>query len=78
MRARPFPLHCVRLLDGPFRDAPERCAAYLLSLEPDRLLIGFRSEAGLEPRAEPYGGWECETIAGPWRDGDVVEFLCHI
>jgi uncharacterized protein len=62
--ARAFRLEDVRLLDGPFKHAMTRDAEYLLLLEPDRLLSGFRKEAGLTPRAEVYGGWESMTIAG--------------
>lgn len=58
LRARPFDLVDVRLLDGPFRQAQERDAKYLLRLEPDRLLHNFRVNAGLQPKAEVYGGWE--------------------
>jgi len=64
MRAKPFPLASVRLLDSPFRDAMERNGSYLLSLEPDRLLHNFRKFAGLEPKAPSYGGWEARGIAG--------------
>ena len=42
LRARGFPLSSVKLLDGPFRQAMETDKAYLLRLEPDRLLAGFR------------------------------------
>jgi uncharacterized protein len=63
-RALPFPLTDVRLLDGPFKHATDLNVSVLLRYEPDRLLSKFRSEAGLEPKAEPYGGWEAETIAG--------------
>ena len=62
--AEPFPLSAVRLLPGPFREAQDRDAAYLLLLNPDRLLAGFRTEAGLVPRAAAYGGWESGGIAG--------------
>ncbi len=51
-------------LDSPFKRAMELNAAYLLSLEPDRLLSGFRREAGLPPKAPAYGGWEAEGVAG--------------
>lgn len=63
-KASPFPLESVRLLDGPFLDAMETDAAYLFALEPDRLLHGFLREAGLEPRAPVYGGWESLGVAG--------------
>ncbi|HOQ04924.1 MAG TPA: glycoside hydrolase family 127 protein [Anaerohalosphaeraceae bacterium] len=64
IQAEDFPLSQVRLLPGPFRNAMELDKAYLLSLEPDRLLAWFRKEAGLEPKAPVYGGWESQTIAG--------------
>lgn len=60
----PFPITQVELLDGPFLHATQLNVRSLLSYEPDRLLAKFRTEAGLEPRAEHYGGWEAETIAG--------------
>ena len=53
-----FPLEDVRLLPGPFRDAQETDRAYLLRLDPDRLLSGMRLAAGLEPKAPTYGGWD--------------------
>jgi uncharacterized protein len=64
LEAQQFPPKDVRLLSGPFKDAMERDAHYLLSLDPDRLLSGFRSEAGLKPKAAKYGGWEAQGIAG--------------
>ncbi len=54
----------VTILDGPFKLAERADLNYLLSLEPDRLLSGFRSEAGLEPKAKKYGGWESQGVAG--------------
>jgi DUF1680 family protein len=60
----PFELSDVKLLDGPFRHATELNAISLLNYEPDRLLAKFRIEAGLEPRAEHYHGWEDATLAG--------------
>jgi uncharacterized protein len=54
----PFPLTEVRLLDGPFLEAQKRDETYLLQLEPDRMLHNFRVNAGLEPKAPVYGGWE--------------------
>jgi DUF1680 family protein len=68
-RLSPFSLHDVRLLDGPFLDAQKRDFGYLLSLQPDRMLHNFRVNAGLEPKAPVYGGWESEE---PW-----VNIRCH-
>jgi DUF1680 family protein len=58
IRAFPFSLRSVRLLDGPFKAAMERDLGYMMSLENDRLLHMFRVTAGLPSTAEPYGGWE--------------------
>ena len=33
-------------------------------MDPDRYLSGFRSEAGLEPKAPRYGGWESAGCSG--------------
>ncbi len=63
--ARAFDLVDVRLLDGPFLAAQQRDAKYLLQLEPDRMLHNFRVNAGLQPKAPVYGGWES---AQTWAD----------
>lgn len=60
-----FDMGAVRLLPGPFATARDLDAQYLLSLEPDRLLHNFRVNAGLEPKAPVYGGWESQQ---PWVD----------
>jgi DUF1680 family protein len=69
VRLEPFPLEDVRLLDGPFLEAQRRDLGYLASLQPDRLLHSFRVNAGLQPKAPVYGGWESEE---PW-----VSIRCH-
>jgi uncharacterized protein len=60
----PFPLEAVRLRPSQYLTAVESNRGYLLSLEPDRLLHNYRKNAGLEPKAAIYGGWENDTIAG--------------
>jgi len=62
LRLEPFPLTDVRLLDGPFLEMQRRGLAYLLSLDPDRLLHTFRLNAGLPTTATPYGGWEGPNV----------------
>ncbi len=64
LKARPFALDRVRLLDGPFKKAQDADHAYLLTLDVFRLLNGFYKNAGLEPKGEAYGGWERMDIAG--------------
>ena len=58
IRARPLPLTAVRLTGGPLKHAQELDQAYLLELEPDRMLAYYRERAGLKRKAEPYGGWD--------------------
>jgi uncharacterized protein len=48
----------VRLLGGPFQGNQQRNLAYLLFLDPDRMLRSFRVNYGLPVRAMPIGGWE--------------------
>ena len=59
-----FKMDEVKLTKGPFKHAEEKEAEYLLQLEPDRLLSGFHSEAGLKPKAAKYEGWESLGVAG--------------
>lgn len=56
---RPASLDEVTLLDSPFKAAQDRAADGLLTTyDPDRFLARPRIAAGLEPKAEPYEGWE--------------------
>ena len=73
--AEPWPLQDVRLLDGPFRQAQELNRAYLLRLEPDRLLSHVRQNAGLTPKGPPYGGWDRE---GSQCIGHHLTALAHM
>ena len=59
-----FPLTDVRLGDSQFKDIQELDHAYLLSLEPERLLSWFRRVAGLAPDAPAYPFWESEDVWG--------------
>jgi DUF1680 family protein len=66
---RYFGLGQVRLSEGPFLAAQKLDEAYLLRLEPDRMLHNFRVNASLAPKAPVYGGWESVE---PW-----IEIRCH-
>ena len=60
-----FALGDVQLLDSPVQARHASATLdYLLSLDPDRLLHNTRKYAGLAPKAELYGGWESQGIAG--------------
>lgn len=54
----------VQVTDPRFKEAMEADAKYLLKIEPDRLLSQFRTHSGLKPKADKYGGWESEGLAG--------------
>jgi hypothetical protein len=65
IKAYALNLKDVKLLDGsPFKNAMEKDAAYLLVIEPDRLLFRFYQNAGLPTKGEIYGGWESEGLSG--------------
>ena len=61
VKARPLPLNSVRLTGGPLKNAQDLDAKYLLELQPDRMMAFLRRSAGLEPKAEGYGGWDAGT-----------------
>ena len=73
--ARPLPLSAVRVTGGPLKRAQELNGEYLLKLEPDRMLAYYRKRAGLQPKAEGYGGWDADGryltghIAGHYLSG---------
>ncbi|MFZ5999428.1 MAG: beta-L-arabinofuranosidase domain-containing protein, partial [Bacteroidota bacterium] len=55
----------MRLLgESPFKNAMNKDADYILSLEPDRLLHRFHANAGLPTKGEVYGGWESDGLSG--------------
>lgn len=59
-----FSIKDVRLLDSPFKNAMTLNAEWMLELDMDKLLSNFRKNAGLTPKAQPYGSWESMGIAG--------------
>ena len=62
---KPFDMADVTLAEGPFLHAQRMTEAYLMRLQPDRMLHNFRVNAGLKPKAPVYGGWESEAV---WDD----------
>ena len=53
-----FPLRDVQLLSGPFKHAQQVNIQTLLQYDVDRLLAGFRKEAGLPAKAQTYPNWD--------------------
>ncbi|MEI7908351.1 MAG: beta-L-arabinofuranosidase domain-containing protein [Verrucomicrobiota bacterium] len=68
--ARALPLTAVRLTGGPLKQAQDLDAKYLLSLEVDRLVAGYRLRAGLETKAKGYGGWD--SVEGKQLTGHIA------
>ena len=64
VKARPFALDRVTLLEGPFKKAMEINRAYLLKLDADRMLWAFHERAGMETKGKRYGGWEQKDLVG--------------
>lgn len=60
-----FPLTAIQLTEGsPFAHAQQLDEAYLLKLEPNRLLNRFYKNAHLTEKDSVYGGWEREGLSG--------------
>lgn len=53
-----FPLNDVTLLKGPFLQARDLNIETLLKYDVDRLLAGYRKEAGLSQKAKSYPNWD--------------------
>ena len=48
----------VILEDDYLLNGNQKMVDYLLSLDPERFLVGFKNQAGIATTAQPYGGWE--------------------
>jgi DUF1680 family protein len=70
LQARPLEICHVRLLGGPLKQAQDVTAEYLLKLEPDRMMAGYRLRAGLQPKAEGYDGWD--SVNGKQLTGHIA------
>lgn len=64
VKAYAFKLGDVELLGSPFRHAMSMDSAYLLQIQPNRLLHRFHKHAGLPVKDSIYGGWEQDGISG--------------
>jgi DUF1680 family protein len=65
LSATSFNLRDVKLLEGSiFKNAMDKDAAYLLEIDPNRLLHRFYKNAGLQTKGDVYRGWESEGLSG--------------
>jgi DUF1680 family protein len=71
--ASPFPLQQVKILDPELLRMRQQTLAYMLALDPDRLLHNFRVAANLPSTAEPL--YNRESPANGWRGHYVGHFL---
>jgi uncharacterized protein len=53
-----FPIGDVKLLNGPFKHARDLNIQTLLKYDLERLLAGYRKEAGLPAKAKSYPNWD--------------------
>src|SRR5689334_6068085 len=56
--ANEFPLSNVTLLEGPFKHARDLNIETSLKYDVDRLMAGYREEAGLPAKAKSYANWD--------------------
>lgn len=73
LTAVPFPLQDVKILDPDLLRMREQTLAYMLALDPGRLLHNFRVNANLPSAAEPL--YNRESPANGWRGHYVGHFL---
>ena len=65
LKAYAFSLRDVKLVgESPFKNAMQKDAAYLLEINPNRLLYRFYKNAHLPVKDSVYGGWESEGLSG--------------
>ncbi len=63
-KVQSFDLSDVTLLESLFYRAQQTDLAYMLEMDPDRLLAPYLIDAGIEPKAERYPNWENTGLDG--------------
>ncbi len=71
-----YPMSAVEMKNSYLSNANDKMKAYLMDIDLDRYVAGFREMAGIEHDAEPYGGWENSLIAGH-SVGDYITALAQ-
>ncbi len=59
-----FDMEQVRVTDPYFVNAFNKEISYLQSIDPNRLLVGYKQTAGLSTNYSKYGGWENTPLKG--------------
>jgi len=73
--AEPFDLGDVRLLDSAFKQALETDKAYVLNLDPNRLLSFLQKQAGLFTGTDVLLGWKDAKIGPEGADWTLGHYL---
>ena len=75
LKAEPFDLGDVKLLAGQFKQAMETDIAYLLNLDPNRLLSFPQKQAGLFTGTDVLLGWKDAKIGPEGADWSLGHYL---
>ena len=54
----------IKITDVRWKDCEDKNALFLSSMDPERVLAGFKRTCRIKTDAKPYGGWENSLIAG--------------
>ena len=57
-------LNDIKITDVRWKDCEDKNALFLSSMDPERVLVGFKRTCRIKTDAKPYGGWENSLIAG--------------
>ena len=57
-------LNDIKITDVRWKDCEDKNALFLSSMDPERVLAGFKRTCRIKTDAKPYGGWENSLIAG--------------
>ncbi|MBR3700996.1 MAG: glycoside hydrolase family 127 protein [Clostridiales bacterium] len=57
-------LNEITITDGRWKACEDKNALFLSSMDPERVLAGFKRTCRIKTDAKPYGGWENSLIAG--------------
>lgn len=57
-------LNVIKITDVRWKDCEDKNALFLSSMDPERVLAGFKRTCRIKTDAKPYGGWENSLIAG--------------
>lgn len=57
-------LNDIKITDVRWKDCEDKNALFLSSMEPERVLAGFKRTCRIKTEVKPYGGWENSLIAG--------------